>query len=455
VTLPQKMRPNKKWPEKAGRLGLDRLKKRIWGSKWRPPDKKIKFFLHYRLFFDRMDGMLDIITSHCREYDLAAGDKKISVASAPGRIHYLGESGLIGKRLLLSSAIDRRLTVAVSPRTDGLFRFFSVEGEERKRTTYPNLRPRREDRWANYIKTAISIFIATPDPAVDPIPETGGLSFTVSSTIPRNKGFGSSSALELASALALRPLFQPDMSDNELLAKLSESHRAYFEREYDIADFYLMMRADDARWTIVDEGRMAAGLSCARNIVTPFSEYRTIVFDSRVPAFESDGEIETRIEQLKKGLEILSRRKSGATFQDPEAIEIIENEKGMNEEMRRRCLHVAQEAVRLFNIEEAMKTKDFALIAKLFQHSQVSLRDLYEVSCPEIDWLVRRAAETPGVAASRMIGQGFGGSVFVILTDKAEKEYKDKLEDYERIFGFHPQKHEIKTGTGVKYIGLY
>jgi galactokinase len=402
-----------------------------------------------------MEGMLDIITSHCKEYDLAVGDKKISVASAPGRVHYLGENGLIGKRLLLSSAIDRTLTVAASPRTDGMFRFFSVEGEERKRTTYPNLRPRREDRWANYIKAAISIFVATPDPAVDPIPETGGLSFTVSSTIPKGKGFGSSSALELASALALRPLFQPDMSDNELLAQLAQSHKMYFEREYDIVDFYLMMKAEENRWMVVDESRMADGLSCARNIVTPFAGYKTVVFDSRVPAFESAGEIELRVEQLEKSLEILSRRKSGVTFQSSDIVELIENEKGISEEMRRRCMHAAQEAIRLADLEEAMKTGDIAQIAKLFQHSQNSLRDLYEVSCPEIDWLVRRAGETPGIAASRMIGQGFGGSIFAILTDETEKVYKTKLEDYERIFGFHPQRHEIKTGIGTKYVGLY
>jgi galactokinase len=399
--------------------------------------------------------MYNIITSHSKEYDLAPGESKISAASAPGRIHYLGENGLIGKRLLLSSSIDRILTVAVSRRADGMFRFYSADTEERKRTTFANLRPRREDRWANYLKVAISIFVETPDPAVDEIPQTGGLSFTITSTVPKNKGFGSSSALELASALALRPLYEPDMSDDELLARLAESHKAYYEREYDIVDFYLMMGAEQDRWMVVDEEETESGVSCTRNIETPFSNYKTIVFDSRVPVFEAAAEIEERTEQLKAGLEILSRRKSGISFLDPEIIELIENEKEITEEVRRRCLHVAQEAVRLGDLEEAMKAGDIPLIAKLFQHSQNSLRDLFEVSCPEIDWLVRRAGETPGVAASRMVGQGFGGSTFALMTPEAEQEYKEKLEDYERIFGFHPQKYEIKTGPGAEYLGLY
>jgi galactokinase len=259
----------------------------------------------------------------------------------------------------------------------------------------------------------------------------------------------------LASALALRPLFEPDMSDDELLERLADSHRLYFEREYDIVDFYLMMGAKQNTWTVVNEGGIKNGLSCARNIGTPFANYKTIVYDSRVPAFDAAPEIKTRIEQLENGLEILSRRKPRITFQDLDAVELIENEKKMNEETRRRCLHVAQEAVRLAGLETAMQTGDIAQVSKLFQYSQNSLRDLYEVSCPEIDWLVRRAGETPGVAASRMVGQGFGGSTFAILTPEAEKEYKEKLEDYERIFGFHPQKHDIKTGGGAEYVGLY
>jgi galactokinase len=399
--------------------------------------------------------MLDILADHTKEYGLQAGGKNISVAAAPGRIHYLGENGLTGNRLLLSSSIDKTLIVAVSPRSDGMFRFHSTGGDERKRTTLANLRPRREDRWANYIKVAISVFIETPDPADTERHDTGGLSFTVSSAIPKHKGFGSSSALELASALALRPLFEPGMGDDELITKLSASHRVYFEREYDIVDFSLMMKAVENKWTVIDESQLGKGLSCARSIGTPFSGYKTVVYDSRVPNFDITAELETRANQLQKSLEVLERRKSGIMFQDSASIALIESEKSIKEEMRRRCLHVAQEAVRLHDIEAAMEAGDMALIAKLFQYSQNSLRDLYEVSCPEIDWLVRRAAETSGVAASRMVGAGFGGSVFVILTPEAEKEYKHKLEDYERIFGFHPQKYEIKTGANAGHIGLF
>ena len=402
--------------------------------------------------------MPDILECHCKEYEMRTGEHEISLASAPGRIHFLGENGLAGRRLLVSQAVDRTLTVAASLRNDGMFRFFSADSEERKRITYANLRPRREDRWANLIKAAIAVFIDVPGPdenPAEPAPESGGLSFTISGSIPKNKGFGSSSALELAAALALRPLFKPQMTDDELVTRLSSAHRAFFEQEQDVADFFVMMSAAERMWTLLDEERMADGLSAARNITAPFDGYKTFVFDSRVPGFESMAEVEKRSAQLRHGLETIGRRKSGVTFQSPQAVDLIEAERDFSEETRRRCLHVAAEAVRIRDLEAAMIAGDIPAISKLFQHSHLSLRDLFEVACPEVDWLVRRAAEMPGVAASRMIGPGFGGSTFALMSDEAEKAYKEKLEDYERIFGFHPHKHEIKTGAAARHLGMH
>jgi galactokinase len=402
--------------------------------------------------------MPDILECHSKEYEMRIGAHEISVASAPGRIHFLGEQGLAGRRLLVSQAIDRTFTVAVSLRNDGMFRFYSADSEERKRITYAHLRPRREDRWANFIKAAIAVFMDIPsldEAQSEPLPESGGLSFTISGNIPKHKGFGSTSALELAAALALRPLFKPNMTDNELVTQLSAAHKAFFDKEHETSDFLVMMTAEDRAWTIVNEERKAEGLSAARTIATPFDGYKTFVFDSRVPVFESAHEAEKRSSQLWHGLETLARRKSGITFQSPEAVDLLGAERDIPEETRRRCLHVAEEAVRIRDLETAMTAGDLPAISKLFQHSHVSLRDLFEVSCPEVDWLVKRASETPGAAASRMIGPGFGGSTFALMTPAAEKAYKEKLEDYERIFGFHPQKHEIKTGTAARHTGCY
>jgi galactokinase len=111
-----------------------------------------------------------------------------------------------------------------------------------------------------------------------------------------------------------------------------------------------------------------------------------------------------------------------------------------------------QELRRVEEAEEALKKPDLPGLSKLFFHSHESLRDLYEVSCPEIDWLVKRAQEIDGVVASRMTGMGFGGCTYTILKESALEEYRKRLEDYERIFGFHPLVYDVRPASGARIV---
>ncbi|MDR3167159.1 MAG: galactokinase, partial [Treponema sp.] len=107
---------------------------------------------------------------------------------------------------------------------------------------------------------------------------------------------------------------------------------------------------------------------------------------------------------------------------------------------------------RVYDAEQVIKKADFSVLTKLIFHSHESLRDLYEVSCPEIDWLVKRAQEIDGVLGSRMTGQGFGGCTYTILNETAITEYQRRLEDYERIFGFHPLLYSVRPAAAARVL---
>jgi galactokinase len=104
--------------------------------------------------------------------------------------------------------------------------------------------------------------------------------------------------------------------------------------------------------------------------------------------------------------------------------------------------------------DDSLRQADFPALSKIIYHSHESLRDLYEVSCPEIDWLVKRAQEIDGVLGSRMTGAGFGGCTYTFLKEDAIAEYKKRLEDYERIFGFHPVVYEVRPSTGTRLVPI-
>jgi galactokinase len=352
----------------------------------------------------------------------------------------LGEHGDPCAGLYLSAAIDRWIKVAVSARKDNSLRFYAADLGERKRTTLINLKYKREDRWANYIKVAIPIFGEMGFPVK-------GLNFTVTGDIPQQVGLASSSAIEVAAAVALRGLFHAKINDRELVRRLSVSHLSFFEENPNPADYLIGIAARNNQLLIVDESSLTV-----TKIKSPFSRCKFILMDSRVPRLGVDTELAVRREKLKAGLEMLAHGREGANFREFATMDIMDSMGNLPEEIRRRSLHVVQEIRRVLDAEDYLVRADLPGFSRLIFHSHEGLRDLYEVSCPEIDWMVKRAQETDGVLGARMTGQGFGGCTYTIIKNEAVKTYRERLDDYERIFGFHPAIYEVKLASGSKVV---
>jgi galactokinase len=384
---------------------------------------------------------MDIGLIHRREYELE-NDRSVPIviAEAPGRIHFLGEHGEPKAGLYLSSAIDRYMRVAVSVRKDNSLRFFASDLGERKRTTLVNLKYKREDRWANYIKVAIHLF-------ADMGYQVKGLNFTIAGNIPQHVGLASSSAIEAAAALALKGFFKVPVSERDLLNRLTLSKALFFGECNNHVDYLVAFSARKDQFLVVDE----PGLTVKR-IKSPLAKYKLLIMDSRVPRMGVEEELKQRRTDTKKGLDLLSQNKQGASFRDFAANDLMESMGNLPEEIRRRSLHIIQEIRRVNDADESLKKADFLSFTKIISHSHESLRDLYEVSCPEVDWLVKRAQEINGVLASRMTGQGFGGCTYTFIKDSVVGEYKKRLEDYERIFGFHPIIYEMKLASGCRLV---
>ena len=382
---------------------------------------------------------MDIGLIHRQEYDIT-GDRSepIAIAEAPGRIHYLGEHGEPKAGLFLSSAIDRYIRVAVSMRKDNSLRFFAADLGERKRTTLVNLKYKREDRWANYIKVAIHIFAQLGYPVK-------GLNFTIAGDVPQQVGLASSSAIESAAVMALKCFFQASITERELLNRLAVSKTLFFGEDISPVDYFIIFSAKKDQFLVVDEASLEV-----KRIKSPLSKYRLLVMDSRVLRMGVEEELEQRREDIVKGLELLSNKKYGASFRDFAAMDLVESMGNLPEEIRRRSLHVVQEIRRVNDADESLRRADIPAFGKIISHSHESLRDLYEVSCPEVDWLVKRAQELDGVLTSRMTGQGFGGCTYTFIREDVVDEYKSRLEDYERIFGFRPVIYEMKLATGCR-----
>ena len=384
--------------------------------------------------------MLDIGHLHRTEYELDDSERMV-IAEAPGMLIFLGEHGENGAGLYPASAINRTVQVAVSFRKDNSLRFFAADLVERKRTTLVNLKYKREDRWANYVKLAVHIFVRLGH-------SFKGLNFTVMGNIPQQAELASSTAIEVAAAAALKSFLKVSLHDRDLLSALIKAEKEFLGKEsVSPVDYLIAFHAKKDQLLLVDEKYLEV-----LKIKNPFTRYKILLMDSRVPRMGVEEELKQRQEDTRKGLELLKKKRSGDTFRDYVPADLLESMGALREEIRRRSLHIVEENQRIKESAELLKKGDLEELSKIIYRSHESLRDLYEVSCPEIDWLVKRAQEIEGVAASRMAGMGFGGCAYIILKESAMKEYDKRLEDYERIFGFRPLVYEIRPAAGVRLV---
>jgi galactokinase len=212
-------------------------------------------------------------------------------------------------------------------------------------------------------------------------------------------------------------------------------------------DYIIALSAKKDQFLVVDESTQEI-----KKIKSPLTKYRILVMDSKVPRMGVEDELKQRRGDIKKGLELLSHKKNSGTLRDYATSDLVESMGNLPEEIRRRSMHVVQEIRRVNDAEHSLKQADLSVLSKIFYHSHESLRDLYEVSCPEVDWLVKRAQEIEGVLGSRMTGDGFGGCTYTFIKEDVIEEYKKRLEDYERIFGFHPVIYEVRPATGARVV---
>jgi len=385
--------------------------------------------------------MVHIGPIHRKEYDLEADrSEAVVIAEAPGRVHYLGEHGEPKAGLFLSSAINRRVQLAVSARKDNSLRFYAADSEERKRTSLANLKYKREDRWANYIKVAIYLFVELGCPVK-------GLNFSLWGNIPQHVSLASSQAIEIAAAVALRELFKVPLDDRTLVSALLAAQKGFFGKSNPPIDYLIALYALENCFVLADETTMEV-----TPIASILSDYTILLTDSRVPRAGVEEELRERRRAIRKGLEILGSKKQRASLREAAVADLTDLAGILPENIRRRNTHIIQELRRVRDAQETLAGTDPQALAKTILHSHENLRDLYEVSCPEVDWLVKRAQEIDGVLGSRMTGQGFGGCTYTIIRESAVEEYTRRLDDYERIFGFHPVIYRVRLGSGARLL---
>lgn len=381
--------------------------------------------------------MKDIADLHAREFEAVP----VVVASAPGTVRFLGEHTEESEGVVLSIAISQRVAVAVSPRRDSSLRFYAADLNERKRTSLANLKFKREDRWANLPKGVLASLFDQGAPSQ-------GYNVTVSGNIPQGIGLGSSASFVVAAAAAFSALLGRNLGNDGIVELCRTAESEFCGRGFGPAEHVVPVVSRPGTAVSVDARN-------GRPRLVPFDIGQSVILitDSKVPRFSVDAELRQRGDDCRQCLHHLNRRHPGRSLRDyaPEDLDELMGE--LPEGIRRRCLFILEEIRRVSEAEDLLARDDLAGFGRVVNKSQAGLRNLLEVSCPEVDWLVKRSSEIEGTLCSRLTGKGFGGCTVSIMSRAAVEEYKSRLEEYERIFGFKAAVYETVVSGGVELQG--
>lgn len=380
-----------------------------------------------------MDGL---ITRHTNEY----ASKPQVIASAPGILNLMGEHTDYNEGCVIQTTINRSVSVAVSQRKDNSLRFFQLDTDEKKRTTVPNLKYKREDRWANYLKGVLFEFINMGLPV-------RGLDVSISGNIIPGIGLGASAALETAFAYAVDRLFGFNLPESKIIQAASYAESVFMNRNTEITDQFVSSVGRKGKAVFLDLRSLDFEF-----LPLDMPDHRIVIVNSNVPGTEAvrEAELAERKEQCAECVEYLNRKKPGKSLRDY-TMDDIDSMGLLPESIRRICNHVIGETQRAADGCAALYSRNLELFGRMMNRSHESLRDNYEVSCPELDWLVKRSQEMDGVLGSRMTGGGFGGCTVSLLELRVLDNYRERLQEYEHIFGFEPEIFvcEPSDGAGV------
>jgi galactokinase len=383
--------------------------------------------------------MSDIISLHRREY----GTIPEVVVSAPGIVTLLGDQSDFNEGYILQFGLNRRVEVAVSKRKDSSLRFFAADFEERKRSTIANLKYKREDRWANYPKGVLGEIL-----------EQGhrlkkGLNFTISGQIPQEIGLGASTALCTATIYALRKLLRLSLGDKECVELALGAEAVFIGSETSISNFMTSALCKKGRAMYIDVRELEY-----EHI--PFKQEDVVILltIANIPKVSAENEIQIRKNECRKCVEFLRKTGGGQSLRDFSVDDLKQSTGIVPENTRRLCMHVLEENSRVLEGKEALGRNDFPALGRLLNKSHESLRDNYEVSCPEIDWLVKRAWELEEVLGSRLTGSGFGTCTVSLVRKEGLDAYFERLEEYERIFGFNAETIVCKPDSGISFVDV-
>ncbi len=365
------------------------------------------------------------------------------VIRAPGRVNLIGEHTDYNDGFVFPMAIEPQVFFVCRARADGkvvvkssLFPGSAVE------ISLSGAITKGEPKWGNYVRGPIALLLNKGVPLV-------GMDCLIVNTLPMGGGLSSSAAMEVGTTRAMLTLAGEDMDEPSIALLTQKAEHEYADVPCGIMD-----------QTIVTSGKAghAMLLDCRDNskqfVPIDPNDLTIIIVNSMVKHELSGGEYAERRHQCEEAVAFFQKANPAVkALRDVTLDQVNAARTGLSDVVFRRARHVVGENDRCLKFAEHLKSQQYEQAGQLMIASHNSLRDDYEVSVPELDYLVEQATKMKGVYGSRMTGGGFGGCTVTAVQPRFAEAFMDEIRQaYQSRFKIDPVVFATNATDGASVV---
>jgi len=388
-----------------------------------------------------MDASIESIKRQFADIFGEAG--KPTLIRAPGRVNLIGEHTDYNDGFVLPMAIEPEVRMVCRERQDGRVRLAStVFPGQIVEFSLSGKIERAEPQWANYSRGVTAQLMAAGIPLT-------GMDALIANTLPVGGGLSSSAAIEVATAWCFLALGGLEIDITRLAVICQMAEHEYAGVPCGIMDQTIVISAQAGHAMLLDCRDLSRQF-----VPLDVNELRVVVANSMVKHELSGGEYAQRRKQCEEGVAYFKTLQPGVRALRDVTLKHVEEAKDkLSDVVYRRCRHVISENARTVEAVTMLGRKSYERVGELMVQSHASLRDDYEVSCEELDFLAAEAIKVKGVYGARMTGGGFGGCIVALVQPRAVDAVIDHLsKTYAARFGKSPSSFVTTPAPGAGII---
>ena len=364
----------------------------------------------------------------------------LSVAS-PGRINLIGEHTDYNDGFVLPTAIDKRIYLEFSKNSsDNICNVYSRDLQAHLQFDLQEVKI-SSTGWHNYVLGVISEIQKKRK-------ILNGFDCIMHSDLPFGAGLSSSAALECGMASGLNELFGLGLSKTEIVELSMLAEHSFVGTKCGIMDQFASVMSRESKFIFLDCRSLEADY-----IPADLGDHRILLLNSMVSHQLAESEYNLRRQQCEETVKLIRKRfPEVSSLRDVSLQQLADCSSTLPETLLKRATYVIEENLRVEAAVEALKAGDLAGFGKLMYGSHEGLRSQYEVSCPEIDFLVD-FAKIKGIPGARMMGGGFGGcTINLIRKDDVDQFVKEVTKAYFEKYNVELKEIRVLPSQGTTVV---